>query len=225
MSVKSRIQQKIAVIGLGTFGSSLAKELTKAGIQVLAIDTNIETIDEISEFVDHAVCMDAKDRAALEQNGIYRVDAAAVCIGESFQECAMVTLGLLEMKIPRVLARAHGDSEAIILKRMGVQDVLFVEQEMGKHWATLLARPGVIEDFEVAKNYSIVRIAPDPEWIGKSLIDLKLPLNHGFTVLGCYTEDRFELIRGADQMVSPEKELLIISHHQDLDRYFAKKAQ
>lgn len=223
MSVKSRIHQRIAVIGLGTFGSSLARELTRAGIQVLAIDSNIDLVDEIADYVDHAVCCDAKDEDALEQNGIFRVDAAAVCIGESFQECAMVTLRLLEMKVPRILARAAGESEAKILERIGAHEVLFVEQQMGKHWASLLARPGALEDFEVARNYSIVRIRPSPDWVGKNLSTLALPTSHGLTVLGTYQEDRFELVKGPDEEIKQESDLLIIGHHQDIDRFFANR--
>lgn len=223
MSVKSRIHQRIAVIGLGSFGSSLARELTSAGIQVLAMDTNIDLVDRISDFVDHAVCLDAKDPEALEQNGIHRVDAAAVCIGESFQECAMVTLNLLEMKVPRVLSRAHGEAEAVILERIGAHDILFVENQMGKHWASLLARPGALEDFEVARNYSIVRIHPNKEWLGRTLMDLKLPKDFGITVLGTYQEDRFDLVTGPEVVLEENKDLLVIGHHQDLDRFFAKR--
>jgi len=221
MSVKTHIHQRIAVIGLGTFGTSLARELTRAGIQVLAMDKNIEAIDRIAEFVDHAVCLDAKDPEALEQNGIFRVDAAAVCIGESFQECAMVTLKLLELKVPRVLARAAGEAEAVILDRIGAHDILFVEQQMGRHWASLLARPGAIEDFEVSRNYSIVRIRPSPSWMGQRLEQLSLPKKHGITVLGSYVHDRFELVKGPEEIINPSKDLLVIGHHQDLDKYFA----
>lgn len=223
MSVKTRIHQRIAVIGLGTFGSSLARELTKAGIQVLAMDRNINLVDEIADYVDHAVCLDAKDTEALEQNGIFRVDAVAVCIGDSFQECAMVTLKLLEMKVPRVLARAAGEAEAIILDRIGAHDVLFVEHQMGRHWANLLARPGALEDFEVARNYSIVRIRPNPEWIGKTLMELKLPKDFGLTVLGTYVDDRFELVSGPQEAVSADRDMLVIGHHQDIDRFFAAR--
>lgn len=223
MSVKTRINQRIAVIGLGTFGNALAKELTRAGIQVLAIDKSIDQIDAIADFVDHAVCLDAKDKEALEQNGIYRVDAAAVCIGDSFQECVMVSLKLLEMKIPKVLSRAHGESEAIILQRIGVHEVLFIEQEMGKHWASLLARPGAIEDFEVARNYSIVRIPPDKSWTGKRLSELRLPKEFGITVLGSYVDDKFELVEGAETLIQEGRDILVIGHHRDLDRYFAER--
>lgn len=223
MSVKTRIHQRIAVIGLGSFGSSLAKELTRAGIQVLAIDTNLELVDKLADYVDHAVCLDAKDQEALEANGIYRVDAAAVCIGENFQDSVLVTLKLLEMKVPRVLARAAGEAEAIILSRIGAHEVLFVEQDMGRHWASLLARPGAIQDFEVARNYSIVRIHPDDSWVGKSLMDLALPTEFGVTVLGTYQEDRFKLVEGPDLIIEADRDLLVIGHHQDLDRYFAER--
>lgn len=225
MSVKSKIHQRIAVIGLGTFGASLAKELTRAGLQVLAIDTNLDLVDKIADYVDHAVCLDGKDQEALEANGIYRVDAAAVCIGENFQDSVLVTLKLLEMKVPRVLSRAAGEDEAIILSRIGAHDVLFVEQDMGRHWASLLARPGAIQDFEVARNYSIVRIHPDDQWVGKKLIDLSLPSEFGITVLGTYQDDRFDLVGGPDLQIESERDLLVIGHHQDLDRYFARRVQ
>src|SRR5690606_31578937 len=130
-----------------------------------------------------------------------------VCIGESFQECAMVTLKLLEMKVPKVLSRAHGDAEAVILQRIGAHEVLYVEQEMGKHWASLLARPGAIEDFEVARNYSIVRIPPDKQWMGKQLSELQLPKTYGITMLGSYVEDRFELVKGAETVIQPDRDI------------------
>lgn len=225
MSVKSRIHQRIAVVGLGGFGSSLARELTRAGIQVLAIDKNIHLVDKIADFVDHAVCMDAKDTDALEQNGIFRADAAVVCIGENFQDCAMVTLQLLDLKVPRVLARAAGSSEAEILRKIGAHEVLFVEQDMGKHWASMLARPGAIQDFEVARNYSIVRIQASKSWVGKTLAELALPKKHGITLLGTYVDDRFELVEGPSAIIEEDKDLLVIGHHQDIDRFFAERVK
>lgn len=225
MSVKSRIHQRIAVIGLGTFGSSLAKELTAAGVQVLAIDKSLRLVDEISDFVDHAVCLDSKDVEALEQNGIHKCDAAAVCIGDSFQETVMVTLKLLEIKVPKVLARAAGESEAEILNRIGAHEVMFIEKEMGKHWASLMARPGALEDFEVSKNYSIVRMHPHPDWFGKTLGELRLPKTCGLTVLGEYTNDKFGLVQGPDTVLDGSRDILVIGHHQDIDRFFASRAK
>lgn len=224
MSVKSKLHQRIAVIGLGTFGSSLAKELTRIGVQVLAMDKDMEEVTKIADFVDHAVCLDARHADALEQNGIHRVDAAVVCIGEHFEESAVVTSQLLEMKVPRVVARASGEMEAIILRRIGAHDIIFIEQEMGRHLANLLARPGAIEDFEVAKHYSIVRIAPDRSWNGQKLIDLQLPKEFGLTVLGVYKDEKFELVSGPDMVCRQNEDLLVIGHHQDLDRFFAKRA-
>jgi trk system potassium uptake protein TrkA len=225
MSVKTKISQKIAVIGLGAFGHSLATELTRAGIQVLAIDKNINMVDQIADKVDHAVCLDAKDVEALEQNGVHRVDAAAVCMGEDFEDCAVITAHLLEMEVPRVLSRASGEVQAIILRRIGAHDVLFVEQDMGKHWATLLARPGAIEDYEVSESYSIVRIQPEDDWISKSLAELALPKNRGITVLGTYDGSKFKLISDPNMKMQGGHDILVIGHHQDLDRYFAQKAK
>jgi len=225
MSVKSKISQQIAVIGLGTFGRALATELTKSGIQVLAIDRDISMVDQIADKVDHAVCLDARDTEALEQNGIQRVDAAVVCMGERFEDCAVISTHLLEMKIPRVLSRASGETQAIILKRIGAHDILFVEQDMGRHWATLLARPGAIEDFEVAENYSVVRISPEDDWLGKTLDELSLPKNRGITVLGTYSHDKFQLATDPRMIIERGNDMLVIGHHQDLDQYFAQKAK
>lgn len=224
MLVKSKLHQKIAVIGLGTFGSSLAKELTRIGVQVLAMDKNMELVRKLADFVDHAVCLDARDSDALERNGIHRIDSAVVCIGEHFEESAVVTSQLLEMKVPRVVARASGEMEAIILRRIGAHDIIFIEQEMGRHLANLLARPGVLEDYEVSKHHSIVRIAPHPDWIGKSLTEIRLPSEHGLTLLGIYQENKFEMVTGPEMKIGPGDDLLVIGHHQDLDRYLAEKA-
>lgn len=165
---------KIAVIGLGRFGMSLARLLSRAGAEVLAIDRNGGLVAEASEDVAVAVRLDCTDEEALRMQGVDKVDVAVVGIGSHFEATVLTTSILRTLGVPRVVARAGSADRARILSRVGAHDVVFPEIETAQRWAHRLMTPHLRNFIELGEGHSLVEIAAPAAFVGRTPAQLTL---------------------------------------------------
>lgn len=167
-------KKKFCVIGLGYFGFNLSLFLTEEGAEVLAIDKEQSRIDLLSDRVSLAVQLDSTDDKALKSFGIKDMDAVIVAIGESF-EASINTLAVLqEIGVKRILARVISPVHERLLKLMNITELLYPEAEAAGHLANRIMIPGLIESFEISKEFSIFEINVPRKYINHSLIDSNL---------------------------------------------------
>lgn len=129
------MRKQFAIIGMGRFGSSIARTLSQLGFEVMAIDFREETVQEISSIVTHAVQADSTDEEALRALGIRNFDVVVVAIGEDIQASILTTLILKEMGIPTVVVKAVNDLHGKVLKKIGADKVVYPERDMGQRVA------------------------------------------------------------------------------------------
>lgn len=175
--------RQFAVIGLGRFGSSVARTLVNAGYEVLAIDENEERIKEISDLVTEAVKLDATDEKALRAVGIEDVDVAIVAIGTDMQASILITLLLKEIGVKEVVAKAINARHGRILQKIGADKVVFPEREMGERLAQTLITPSVLEQIELAPGHSIMEIVAPKAFVGKTVRDLDIRAKYGANII------------------------------------------
>jgi len=166
--------QRFAVIGLGQFGSAIARNLSKRGAEVLAIDLSIDKVENLKEEVSHAVALDATDKKALLSQNIQDVDAAVVAIGENFEGLLLCTFLLMELKVKRIITRAMGPDQRRILEQMGVNEILSPEDEVGMNVAEMLINPDVVMCMQLPDDYEIVEVKAPSEACGRNLEDIGL---------------------------------------------------
>ncbi len=165
---------KFCVIGLGYFGLNLSKFLTAEGAEVLAIDINRDRVELLADKVSLAVQLDSTDEKALRSMGIKDMDAVIVAIGESF-EASINTLAVLqEIGVKRILARVVSPVQERLLKLMNITELLYPEAEAAGHLANRLMIPGLIESFEISKDFGIFEINTPKRFYTKSLIEVNL---------------------------------------------------
>jgi trk system potassium uptake protein TrkA len=165
---------KYAVIGLGLFGSAIARALSEKGAEVLAIDNEDDNIQDIKDEVAYAVTLDATNKRALSTQGIEDMDAVVVAIGEDFEALLLCTVYLLEMNVKRIIARANGVQQRMILEKIGVKEILSPENEVGKVVAERLLNPNIISYLQLPDNYEIVEIVTPKGIINRKLEELEL---------------------------------------------------
>jgi len=166
--------QRFAVIGLGQFGSAIAKNLSKRGAEVLAIDASLEKVEGIKDEVSHAVALDATDKKALLSQNIQDVDAVVVAIGENFQALLLCTFLLIELKVKRIITRSMGNDQRRILEKMGVTEILSPEDEVGGNVAEMLINPNVVMCMQLPDDYEIVEVKAPSAIFDRSLGDIGL---------------------------------------------------
>ncbi|MHB9155708.1 MAG: potassium channel family protein, partial [Endomicrobiales bacterium] len=161
--------KQYAVIGLGTFGFNVAKELSKRGIQVLAVDIREDLVNEISPFVSHAVVADATEEKVLRDIGLGDCDVAIIAIGESMETSILITLLAKELGVKNVIVKSVSPTHSRIAAKIGANRVVYPEYEMAKKLAESVASPNILEEIELSPEYNIVEmVAPDRFW-GKTI--------------------------------------------------------
>lgn len=180
---------KFAVIGLGQFGRAIAKSLANKGAEVLAIDNNPENIDHIIEHVAYAVVMDGSDKKALLSNDIKDFDAVIVAIGSDFQQLLMCTVVLMELNVPRIIARSTGKNSRMILEKMGVKEILSPEDEVGVIVAERLTNPSLVSYLQLPDEYRVAEIKTPPNLVGRNLEEVNPRDKYNLSLITIKGED------------------------------------
>ncbi len=170
------------VIGLGRFGSALARELQALGVDVTGVDLHPNAVRECMDDLGRVVEADATNLDALREIGAADVQLAVVAIGDSLESSLLATHGLLELGVPKVVAKAMSASHAEILERIGAHKVIFVERDMGVR-ATHLAVGQLLEYVRLDDDFILVETAVPPSLAGKTLAEAQVRSRHGVSVV------------------------------------------
>lgn len=176
------VKKQYVVIGLGRFGTSVAKTLVEQGAEVLVIDTKEEKVDQAISFATHAVQADATDEQALKSLGIRNFDVACVCLGE-IQSSIMAALICKEQGIDLVMVKAQSEVHAKVLYKIGVDRIVFPERDTGIRVAHNLLSSNILDFIEISDDYGIAEIEAHRSWIGKTISELDFRKKHRVTII------------------------------------------
>ena len=189
------------IIGCGRFGSAVAKTIYSLGHEVLAIDMNMEIIQDIADHVTQAVQADATDEATLKSLGIRNYDVAVISVASDIESSIMATIVVKELGVPYVVCKAKTELRAKVLYKIGADRVVFPERDMGVRLAHNLISKNVLEFVELDPRYSIIEIIASNGWNNKTLSELDLRGKYGINIVA--------IKRGMDVNISPESEDII----------------
>lgn len=209
-------KKQFLVLGLGRFGGSLARSLCKMGHEVLAVDTDAETVEDIAPYVTQAVQANATDEDALQTMGVSNFDVAVVSIG-AIRDSILVTVLCKEAGVPYVLAKAVDDLHAKVLRKVGADRVVFPERDMGARVAKSLVTPSILDMMELADNYQIAEVMTPSSWCGRTLVDVNVRRNYGLSVLAIHRGKDFFASPGADTMLREGDVLLVLGKQASID--------
>jgi trk system potassium uptake protein TrkA len=176
-------KRSFAIIGLGRFGSAMATTLAELGHEVIGIDANEDHVVGLDDVLAQTMTLDATDEKALRSAGIQDVDVAVISIGENIEASVLVTMLVLDLGIPTVVAKAITPLHGRILERLGVSRVIFPERDMAIRVAHSLVVPNVLDFIELSRDFSIVEVPAPPEFVGRTLKDLALRPKYGLTLI------------------------------------------
>lgn len=174
---------KFAVIGVGRYGSIIAKSLAQKGAEVFVFDMDEEKIDSIKEDVAYAVTLDTTDVKALISQNVADVDAAVVAIGENFEATVLTAVHLIDLGVKRVIARAHGAQQKMILEKIGVKEVLLPEDEIAQVVTERLLNPSIISFLQLPDDYEIAEIKAPKNAVNRTLSDIGLRNKYHLTLI------------------------------------------
>lgn len=194
--MKKHTQKEYIVIGLGRFGTSVAKQLEANGCKVLAIDRDEKKIRQIAEYVTLAMCVDVTNEEALKELGGRNFNGAIISIGHGLEAAVLASIWAKEQGIDLVIAKAYDETQGKILTKIGVDEIVHPEKERGVHLANALAFNNLFDAIELTSEYSIADIDILGSWIGKSLKELNLRKKYGVNVVA--------IRRGGALVINPD---------------------
>jgi len=176
-------RRQFAVIGLGRFGHHLVRSLYGMGHDVLAIDDQAETVEQITPYCSQAVVADAEDETALRETGALEAQVGIVAIGTRLDSSILATLYLREAGVKEIVAKAGSAAHARILHRIGASEVVQPERDAALHTAQRLAEPMVLERLPFLEGYTIIELPTPSILAGKTLSEAHLRRTHQLSVL------------------------------------------
>lgn len=210
------------VIGLGRFGTAVARELCELGNQVLAMDVSADRVQDIADRVTHAVAGDARDPAVLQSLGVSDYDCAVVAVGNDVGSSAMITLRLKEAGVANVVCKAQSHVHRRLLEKIGADRVVFPEHEMGIKVAQGLARSNVLNFIELSPEYGIVEADLPSAWNGRTIRDLDIRAKHGVNVIAVRRGQDINVAPGAECVLMRGDKLIVLGRDSDISAICGK---
>jgi trk system potassium uptake protein TrkA len=200
--------QPVLVIGLGRFGSSVALSLVRLGHDVLAVDERADIVQRYASDFTHIVAADSTDTEALRQIGAEQFRRAVVGIGTDIEASVLTVLGLTEIGVKEVWAKAINAKHARILERVGATHVIRPESAMGERVAHMVTG-AMIDYIEFDDGFAIARTHTPELAVGRTLAESGLRQNHGVTVVGVKREGEDFAYAQPETSISAADELIV----------------
>lgn len=198
--------KSFVVIGLGRFGTAVAEELYALGHEVLAIDREEGCAQRVSEIVTHTIIADAKDESVLQSIGVRNFDGVIICMTD-IEDSVMIALMLKDMGAKYIIAKSKSKQHSRMLELIGVDRIVFPEQDMGVRLAQTISSRRALDFIELSPDYAIVELPLPNVWQDKTLAEIGVRKQFGINVLA--------VRRGEKEIqVSPQAEFLL--KHRDV---------
>lgn len=197
---------QVLVVGLGRFGSALAKELVALGMEVLGVDADGRTVQQHADDLTHVVQADSTDPEALRQLAAGDFTSAVVGIGTDLEASILTTAALADLGVGTIWAKAVSDAHARILERVGADRVVLPESDMGRRVAHRLTGR-TLDWFQLDDQFAMVETVVPKEMVGRSLGEVGVRARYGITVVaikpagGAFTYATAETVPGAGDVV------------------------
>lgn len=211
-------KKSYVVFGLGSFGYSVAETLADCGYEVMVVDKSNDPIQSISPKVTYAVKADVTDPGVLESLDISQFDVAIVAFTQNMNASIITTLYAKECQIPKVVAKAVTVLHGTILRKVGADEVVFPEREMGVRVAQNLISGGMVDFLELSDEYRLTEIHIPPKWVGHSLNKLDVRGKHNINVIAIKDGDEVSMNIDPDRPLEEQQLLVVMGDHKSLER-------
>jgi trk/ktr system potassium uptake protein len=216
------MKNTFAVMGLGTFGSKLALELSQAGHSVVAIDRSVKIINDIKDKVTEAVIADITNQDTIREIDIQNFDAVILGMSSHFEDLILALTLVKQEGAKKIIAKANTDLQKRILLRLGADEVIQPEQAIAERLAKRLSMNN-ISDMFAFKGSTIAEVKVPPSLSGKSIRELDIRQKHNISLLLLKKPGKdVENIWNPDIILEEGDELTIIGDEKSIISVFQK---
>ena len=209
------MEKSVIVLGLGRFGSAVAKKSFDLGCYVTAVDKDYEKVEKVSTYVTNSIQADITDEDALKQIGVKDYDVAIIATGSDLEASIEATLICKDNNLEKIIAKAANQAHARILKKIGADQIVYPELDTGDRLARSIAGSNVLEMIQFSDDFSLIQIKAHKKWLGKSLIDLDFRNKYKMNVVAIERDGLMHMPDETNWVLEEDDELLLMGYNED----------
>lgn len=203
-------QTTIGVLGLGLFGTSVARTLAQNNVDVIAMDKNMNHVEEVMEDVDAAIQGDFTRLEQLTDAGFGECEEVVIAASERLEDTILAILNLQKLKVPKITAKTKNADYREVLLKVGATRVILPEVEMGVQIALMMANPTVHELIQLDSRYNIIEFPYRKKWVGKNIIEIDFRNQYDTNIIAVQTANSHEFtIEFSPEYVITEGDIFI----------------
>lgn len=188
--------RRVAVIGLGTFGQEMARQLSRLKCEVIAIDIQKSLVEDLADEVSRAAVADVRDRDAMRELGVGDCDAAILSLRGHIDTSVLAILVLQELGVENIIAQAISEDHRRVLLRLGATRVVFPDKDMAERTAQMIVTPDLLDYVTLAPGYGVSEIEAPAAFLGKTIVQVNVRQEFGVNVAA--VRNRLRKVTGVD---------------------------
>lgn len=214
------VRKQYAVIGLGRFGTSVARGLNEARQEILGVDLDEGKVEDAEPFVTQAVIADSTDEKTMAALEINNFDCVIVAIGD-IQSSILTVMLLKNLGVNQMIAKAIGKRHGQVLEAIGVNWIIYPERDMGMRVANQLLSPNMLNYIELSKKHNLEEIRLPSKMAGKNLRELDLRAKYNVSIIAILRNDDIIVSPSPDDLLQKDDILVTIGERKDLAKFSA----
>lgn len=184
----------IGVLGLGLFGSSVARNLSQHGVDVIAMDKNMDHVEEVLEDVSIAVQGDFTKIEQLIEAGFTECNEVIIAASSKLEDAILAILNLQKMGINKITVKTKNEDYREVLLKVGASNVILPEVEMGHQTALIMANPTFHELLRLDNQYNVIEFPCHEKWVGQSIVQIDFRKKYNTNIIAIRPANAKEFI-------------------------------
>lgn len=210
--------KSILVIGMGRFGTYLAKRLAELGNQVMIADKDEETVNRLSHHFTDAIIGDCSCEEVLAEIGVNNFDICFVTMGDSFQPSLEVTALLKDMGAKHVVSMSASEIQSKFLLRNGADEVIYPQMDMAYKAAVKYNADNIFDFIKLGNDYGIFEIKVPREWVGKDVVRANIRKEYDLNVLAVKKGGTSAVFAAADYVFAEGDHVIVAGAFKAVDK-------
>ncbi|MBQ7741165.1 MAG: TrkA family potassium uptake protein [Eubacterium sp.] len=212
--------KSILLIGLGSFGTHMAVQLSQRGHQIMGVDKNEERVNEAMPYLTDAQIGDSTNKEFLSELDISGFDICFVTVGKDFQSSLETTSLLNELGAPLVVSRAESDMQEKFLLRNGADEVLYPEKQLAKWAAIKYGSKHLLDYIEIDENNALFEVPVPSSWTGHTIARIDVRKKHNINIIAVKYGGKFGGPVMPDTVLTSDMTLLVMGDYKSVQKCF-----
>lgn len=175
---------KHLVIGLGSLGSAIARDLSRLGNEVIGIDKDMRKVNLVKNDIAGAITMDSTDKDALTSLPLGEMDSIIVTFGKDFGISVQTVALLKNLDVNKIIVRAISPIHEAVLRAIGIDEMITPEKDFSTLYTSRTALGDRLQQwYKVTDTDHLYKIKTPRALVGQTVQNINLEGNFGIRLV------------------------------------------